>query len=350
MKNKISVSIIGGSGYGGGELLRLLLFHPHAMVNQITSRRLAGKRVTIVNPNLRGVTDLIFCPVEELAPCDLIICALPNGESMHYMDKFVKLAPKIIDTGADFRLQNIKTFEAWYDKKHEKGDLVGKFIYGISEIHREEIKKAKYVACGGCEATVSILSLYPLVKRKLIQPNDIIIDGKMSSSQAGNKPTLATHHAERSRVVRTYAPLGHRHTAEIEQELTIGSSKTQVSVTATSIEMVRGLLVTIHAKVIPEITEKDIWSAYREVYKNEPFIRIVKETEGNYRYPEPKILEGTNYCDIGFALDEISKHLVVIGAIDNLGKGTAGQAIQAMNVMFGFPETTGLTFPGLHPI
>lgn len=350
MKNKISVSIIGGSGYGGGELLRLLLFHPNVTVNKITSRRFVGKRVTIVNPNLRGATDLVFCPMEELVPCDLVICALPNGESMRYMGKILKLAPKIIDTGADFRLKDLRTFESWYDRKHERTDLIGKFIYGISEIHREEIQKAKYVACGGCEATVSILSLYPLVKRKLIQLDDIIIDGKMSSSQAGNKPTLASHHAERSRVVRTYAPLGHRHTAEIEQELSFGNKKTTVSVTATSIEMVRGLLVTIHAKTLKDVKEKDIWSAYREVYKDEPFIRIVKENEGIYRYPEPKILEGTNYCDIGFELDELSKHLVVIGAIDNLGKGTAGQAVQAMNIMFGFPETTGLTFPGLHPV
>lgn len=345
-KNKISVSIIGGSGYGGGELLRLLLFHPNVKVKQVTSRSFRGKRVTVVHPNLRSFTDLYFSHPEDLTSCDLIFCALPNGESMHYMERLMKLAPRIIDTGSDFRLKDLKTFESWYDKKHTKSELLGKFIYGISEIHRDEIKKAKYVVCGGCEATVSILSLYPLVKRKLIQPKDIIIDGKMSSSQAGNKATPATHHAERSRVVRTYAPLGHRHTGEIEQEL----AGVSVSVTATSIEMVRGLLVTIHAKAVEGVTEKDIWSAYREVYKNEPFIRIVNETEGLYRYPEPKILTGTNFCDIGFALDETSKHLVVIGAIDNLGKGTAGQAVQAMNVMFGFDETMGLTFPGLHPV
>lgn len=346
----MNVSILGGSGYGGGELLRLLLFHPKVKVKQVTSRTYAGKRVTLVHPNLREITDLHFCDPRELSLCDLIFCALPNGESMHYMSNLMKLTPKIIDTGADFRLQDTDVFEKWYGKKHAKPDLFGKFVYGIAELHREEIKKAKYIACGGCEATVSILSLYPLVKQKLIELDNIIIDGKMSSSQAGNKPTLSTHHAERSRVVRTYAPLGHRHTAEIEQELTLTGKQVSVSVTATSIEMVRGLLVTIHAKTLKGVKEKDIWSAYREVYKNEPFIRIVNETEGIYRYPEPKILEGTNYCDIGFALDETSKHLVVIGAIDNLGKGTAGQAVQAMNIMFGYPETTGLTFPGLHPV
>ncbi|MBI3379719.1 N-acetyl-gamma-glutamyl-phosphate reductase [Candidatus Gottesmanbacteria bacterium] len=346
----INVSVLGASGYGGGELLRLLLFHKKVKVQQVTSRSFAGKRVTVIHPNLRGVTDLHFCTPSELTKCDLLFCALPNGESMHYMDKLMKLSHKIIDTGADFRLKDLHTFESWYGEKHVKSDLLGKFVYGIAELHRTEIKNAKYIACGGCEATVSILSLYPLVKKGLIDLNNIIIDGKMSSSQAGNKPTLSSHHAERSRVVRTYAPLGHRHTAEIEQELSFGNKKAFVSVTATSIEMVRGLLVTIHTKILDGVTEKNIWSAYREIYKNEPFIRIVNETEGIYRYPEPKILEGTNYCDIGFALDSKSKHLVVIGAIDNLGKGTAGQAVQAMNIMCGYPETTGLTFPGLHPV
>lgn len=345
----IKVSILGASGYGGGELLRLLLFHPKVKIKQVTSRTYAGKRVSLVHPNLRNITDLHFCAPSELSSCDLIFCALPNGQSMHYMEKLMELAPRIIDTGADFRLKDLNTFESWYDTKHEKADLLGKFVYGVAELHRKEIQKAKYVSCGGCEATVSILSLYPLVKHKLIELDNIIIDGKMSSSQAGNKPTLASHHSERSRVVRTYAPIGHRHTAEIEQELNIGG-KTSVSVTATSIEMVRGLLVTIHAKTVRGVAEKDIWRAYREVYKNEPFIRIVYETEGIYRYPEPKILEGTNFCDIGFALEAQDRHLVVIGAIDNLGKGTAGQAVQAMNIMHGFAETTSLTFPGLHPV
>jgi len=346
----INVSILGASGYGGGELLRLLLFHPKVKIKQVTSRTHAGKRVPLVHPNLRGVTDLHFCKPEDLSSADLIFCALPNGESMHYMEKLRKLAPRIIDTGADFRLKDVKTFKTWYGKEHTNAHLLGKFVYGIAELHRKEIKRAKYISCGGCEATVSILSLYPLIKEDLIQTDNIIIDGKMSSSQAGSKATLATHHAERSRVVRTYAPLGHRHTAEIEQELSFSGKKVSASVTATSIEMVRGLLVTIHTKVLNNVTEKDIWKAYREVYKNEPFIRIVKETEGIYRYPEPKILEGTNYCDIGFALDEENRHLVIIAAIDNLGKGTAGQAVQAMNIMFGFPETMGLNFPGLHPV
>jgi len=172
----------------------------------------------------------------------------------------------------------------------------------------------------------------------------------MSSSQAGLKASLSSHHPERSGVVRSYMPTGHRHTAEICQELEVYGNKLDVAISATAIDMVRGLLVTIHTIPRNNITEKDIWKAYREEYKNEPFIRIVKESQGLYRYPEPKILQGTNYCDIGFEMDTVSRRLVVIGAIDNLVKGTAGQAVQAMNIMYGFPETTGLGFPGLHPI
>lgn len=350
MKSKINVSIIGGSGYAGGELLRLLLFHPNITVSQVTSRQFAGQLVTRVHPNLRKVTSLVFCKPEEIKECDLLFVALPNGVSMEYMNGFKKTAPKIIDLGADFRLKNKETFANWYKKQHVASDLLPEFVYGIAELHRDELKKAKYVACAGCEATVSILTLYPLVKNKIIEPKNIIIDAKMSSSQGGNVPSMSSHHPERHGVVRSYKPVNHRHSVEIEQELSPFTKNLRVSVSATTIEMVRGLLVTIHSTPVNGITEKDIWKAYRNEYQNEPFIRIVKEVVGNYRYPEPKILTGTNYCDIGFALSSRENRLVAIGAIDNLGKGTAGQAVQAMNIMYGFDETTSLEFPGLHPI
>lgn len=350
MKNKISVSIIGGSGYAGGELLRLLLFHPSVTVSQVTSRQFAGQLVSRAHPNLRKITNLIFCKQDELTACDLLFLALPNGISMGYFKEMKSKAAKIIDLGADFRLKNKDTFKAWYKKQHTMPDLLSEFTYGIAELHRNEIKKAKYVACAGCEATVSILTLLPLVKHKIIETKNIIIDAKMSSSQGGNTPSMSSHHAERHGVVRTYKPVDHRHSAEIEQELALYAKNIQVSVTATTIEMVRGLLVTIHTQPRPGVTEKDIWKAYRSCYASEPFIRIVKESDGNYRFPEPKILIGTNYCDIGFALSTRESRLVAIGAIDNLGKGTAGQAVQAMNIMYGLDEKTGLEFPGLHPI
>lgn len=345
----INVSILGGSGYAGGELLRILLHHPNVRINQVTSRQFNSMPVTLAHPNLRKQSELVFTTPDQLKPCDLLICALPNGASMILMNSLKKIAKKIIDLGADFRLHQQSVFESWYKQKHTSPELLPKFTYGIAELHRDQIKKSSFIACGGCEATVSILTLYPLIKHKLIQ-NKIIIDAKMSSSQAGLKPSLSSHHPERAGLVRSYMPTGHRHTAEILQELSINNKQLDVAISATAIDMVRGLLVTIHTMPEKNMTEKDVWKAYRTEYQNEPFIRIVKERQGIYRYPEPKILQGTNFCDIGFEMDSKSNRLVLIGAIDNLVKGTAGQAIQAMNLMFGFPETMGLEFPGLHPI
>ncbi|MDO8610620.1 MAG: N-acetyl-gamma-glutamyl-phosphate reductase [bacterium] len=345
----ITVSILGGSGYAGGELLRLLIHHPQVKIQQVTSRQFNGMPVSMAHPNLRKQTNLIFTTPDKLDTCDVLISALPNGASMNLMQSLKKIATKIIDLGADYRLHDQSVFESWYKQKHISPELLKDFVYGIAELHREEIKKAHYVACGGCEATVSILTLYPLIKHNIIQKN-IIIDAKMSSSQAGLKPTLSSHHPERAGTVRSYMPAGHRHTAEILQELSFNSVKPEVAISATAIDMVRGLLVTIHTVPEKNITEKEVWKAYRAEYQNEPFIRIVKERQGIYRYPEPKILQGTNFCDIGFEMDTKTNRLVLIGAIDNLVKGTAGQAVQAMNLMHGFPETQGLEFPGLHPI
>lgn len=346
---KITISIIGASGYAGGELLRILLFHKYVSISQVTSQKFIGLEVGEIHPNLRKVTNLTFSSQSDIKKCDLLFVSLPNAISMEYMKDFKTRATRIIDLGADFRLRNWEVFQDWYHIVHKAPHMVSDFIYGIAELHRKDIKKARFVACAGCEATVSILTLYPLVKHHLIE-NDIIIDAKMSSSQGGNNPSLSSHHPERHGVVRTYKPTDHRHTAEIEQELSPFMKNLHIAITATTIEMVRGLLVTIHTKPVKGVTEKDIWKAYRTEYQDEPFIRIVKKTTGNYRYPEPKILIGTNYCDIGFALSERERRLVIIGAIDNLGKGTSGQAVQAMNLMFGLPESTGLEFPGLHPI
>jgi len=345
----INTSIFGASGYAGGELLRILTGHPKVKIQQVTSRQFAGLPVSLVNPNLRKKTDLVFSHPDQLKKCDLLFIALPNGESMKYMNKLKTLAKKVIDLGADYRLREQVTFENWYKQKHLNPEMLKKFVYGVVELHRDEIKKSSYVAGPGCEATVSILSLYPLVKHNLIE-GKIIIDAKMSSSQAGLKPSLSSHHPERSGVVRSYMPSGHRHTAEIIQELSPFSDKLDVAISATAIDMVRGLLVTIHTIPKNGVTEKEVWKAYRAEYGNEPFIRIVKERQGLYRFPEPKILQGTNFCDIGFEMDTVSKRLVIIGAIDTLVKGTAGQAVQAMNLMYGYPEETGLEFPGLHPI
>ncbi|MBI4066371.1 N-acetyl-gamma-glutamyl-phosphate reductase, partial [Candidatus Gottesmanbacteria bacterium] len=301
MKRNVRVSIIGGSGYAGGELLRILLFHPDVTIHQVTSRQFVGEQVSRAHPNLRRVTSLTFCRMEDLVPCDVLFIALPNGVSMGYMHDVMLKAKYVIDLGADFRLKDQNIFDRWYHAGHQAPSLLPRFVSGLAELHRKELSKARLVACAGCEATVSILTLYPLVKHGLIRGDQIIIDAKMSSSQGGNTPGLASHHPERHGVVRSYRPTDHRHSAEIEQELSLYDKSIRVSVSATTIEMVRGLLVTIHTVPRGEITEKDLWQVYREEYQNEPFVRIIKEREGIYRYPEPKLLTGTNYCDIGFA-------------------------------------------------
>lgn len=343
---KIKVSIIGGSGYAGGELLRLLLLHPNVEVIQATSERYAGVPVSLVHPNLRSITRLTFSKLAELKECDLLIIGLPNGESMGMMERFMKLAPKIIDLGADFRLQSAENWKLWYKTEHTLPSLIGKFVYGIPEIYGEEIRNASYVAGPGCEAIVSTLSLYPFFKHNLIENSPVIIDAKMGSSQGGNKGSSASHHPERAGVLRSYKPVGHRHSAEIEQVM----KGIQVDISATAVDMVRGILVTIHTFLKSDVDEKALWKVLRTEYKDKPFMRIVKEKQGLYRFPEPKILSGTNYCEIGFEKEIRGNRLVIIGAIDNLVKGTSGNAVQCMNLMYGFPETMGLEFPGLHPI
>jgi N-acetyl-gamma-glutamyl-phosphate/LysW-gamma-L-alpha-aminoadipyl-6-phosphate reductase len=344
--NKITVSIVGASGYAGGEILRLLLFHPNVEIKEVTSENFRGKNVGIAHPNLRGVTNLRFISYKNLDSCDLLILCLPNLISVPKIDFFKSKAKKIIDTGADFRLNNKIDYQKWYQIEHPKAELLNNFIYGIAELHREEIKKTDYVACAGCEATVSILSLSPLFKEKAVENDEVFIDAKIGSSAAGNKPNKGSHHPERAGCYRSYKLTGHRHIAEIVQE--VGAKKVHLS--ATAVEMVRGILITAQLKIKPGLTERDIRKIYRIHYGKEPFIRIIKERQGIYRYPEPKLLQGTNYCDIGFEFDEESNRLVVVGAIDNLGKGTAGQVVQAMNLMFGFQEKTALEFPGLHPV
>jgi N-acetyl-gamma-glutamyl-phosphate/LysW-gamma-L-alpha-aminoadipyl-6-phosphate reductase len=340
----MKVSIVGASGYGGGELLRLLLDHPNVEVHQVTSERNAGKPVTRVHPNLRKRTSLAFCGVNDLEKVDLLFVALPHTHSMGKFGELSGLAERIVDLSADFRLKDPAVYLKWYGTEHLHPARLPEFVYGNVELHREEMKKARYISGAGCNATAAILPLWPLFKLGLVDTAlPVVAEAKCGSSEGGNAVSEASHHPERSGCVRSYKPTGHRHIAEMEQEL-----GHKVYFSATSIEMVRGILVTAHLFVKPGTTEKDVWKTYRQVYGQEPFIRIVKESQGLYRFPEPKILAGTNYCDIGFELEE--SRLVVVSAIDNLMKGAAGQAVHAMNVMCGFEETAGLTFAGLHPI
>ncbi len=347
----MNVSIVGGSGYAGGELLRLLLGHPHVEVGQVTSERFAGKFVTLLNPNLRGRTRLKFSRVDELQPCDLLFLALPHSQAQRRIAEFAALAPRLVDLSADFRLRDPALYAAWYGEQHAAPEWLARFVYGLPELHREELRGASHVSGVGCNATVTNLGLYPLFRAGVVdRERGVVVEVKAGSSEGGNKASLASHHPERSHAVRSFAPTGHRHTAEVVQELALGGPPPIVHFSATAIEMVRGILATAHVFLKEPLTEKDLWRIYRAAYGHEPFVRIVKERQGVYRYPEPKLLWGTNYCDVGFALDERSGRVVVISALDNLMKGAAGSAVQAMNVMMGWEETTGLEFAGLHPV
>ena len=342
-----SVSIIGGSGYGGGELLRLLLGHPNVEIKQVTSRSHLGEYVYHVHPNLRKRTQLKFSDPASLEPVDILFLAQPHGQAQHNIEAYAKLAPKIIDLAADFRLRDADFYEQWYGEKHAAPEWLSKFVYGLPELHREELKTASYVSGVGCNATASNLALLPLVKADLLDlSSPIFIEIKVGSSEGGVEGNSGSLHAERANVIRTFSAFGHRHTAEVIQELGVKD----VSLTMTAVDLVRGVLATAHAKVKQGVANKDLWKAYRAVANENPFVRVVKEQRGIYRVPEPKILAGSNYADVGFELDESTGHIVAISAIDNLMKGASGTAVQCMNLMMEWDETLGLEFFGLHPV
>lgn len=339
----LNVSVVGASGYVGGELLRLILAHPQTQLHQATSQRHADGFLHTVHPNLRGVSRHKFSTIENLESCDLLFLCLPHGEAAQRFQDFAGLAERIIDCSADFRLRDPADYERWYGKPHPHPDLLSRFVYGLPELHRDSIASAKRVSGVGCNATATNLALLPLAREKLIK--QAVVEVKVGSSEGGNSVSLATHHPERVNVVRSFAPTGHRHQAEVYQAL----GDFELHFSATAVELVRGVLCTAHVFCHRNLTEKDLWKLYRAAYADEPFVRIVKEKRGVYRYPEPKNLSGTNFVEVGFEVDEQTGRVVVISALDNLMKGAAGSAVQCMNLMCGFEETAGLEFFGLHP-
>ena len=343
----LKVSIVGASGYTGGELLRLLLDHPRLEVHQVTSRRYVGQYVYQLHPNLRKRTRLKFTTPDALEPVDVLFLALPHGEAQKHIARWADLAEYIVDLSADFRLRDPETYARWYGQPHAAPEWLSRFIYGLPELHRDELRGARYISGVGCNATATNLALWPALRADLVDTTrPVITEIKVGSSEGGVTPNPGSHHPERANLVRTYAPFGHRHTAEVQQELGLED----VHLTMTSVDMVRGAMATVHAWVREGVTEKDLWRAYRAVVNENPFLRLVKERRGVYRVPDPKILAGSNYADLGFALDEATGHLVAMAAIDNLMKGAAGSALQSLNLALGWDETLGLEFPGLHPM
>lgn len=343
--SRARVSIVGGSGYAGGEFLRLALGHPALEVAQVTSREHAGHPVHLVHPNLRGVTDLRFSHPDDLSACDVLIAALPHGELAKRIEDVAPLAPHLVDLSEDFRLPNEAAYAAHHKEPHSRPDLLGTFVYANPELNRERLQGAQRIAGAGCIATAAILALHPTVAL-LDETRDVILDAKIGSSAGGSAASAASHHPERSGALRTYAPTGHRHQAEVDDQL---PGLPPLHMTATAVERVRGVLATVHAFVRPGAAEAEVLAAFRGAYDAEPFVRLVRARRGVHRVPDPKILDGSNYCDVGFALDDGTGRLVVMAALDNLVKGTAGHAMQALNLALGLPEATGLGFAGLHP-
>ncbi len=351
----LRVSIVGASGYAGGELLRLLLSHPDVTIGQATSESNTGRYWHALHPNLRGHTQERFVSIADLEPCDVLLTALPHGETVRRIDDLCKLAPRIIDLSADFRLRDPALYERWYRQPHPRPDWLERFVYGLPEINREAIRDATHISGVGCNATATILALWPLLQADLIdRERGIIIEVKAGSSEAGASAGPASHHPDRSRAVRSFAPTGHRHTAEVIQAVRMTGAPADVHMSVTAIELVRGVLATAHVFLPAALRDgfalKDLWKAYRGAYGDEPFVRLVRERQGVYRYPEPKILAGSNHADVGFDYDPDTGRIVAIAAIDNLMKGAAGSAVQCLNLMCGLPETAGLGFPGLHPV
>ena len=352
-QSRVRVAIVGGSGYTGGELIRLLLFHPMVDIAQVASESQAGRFVHSAHPNLRKITALRFCHPDDLTSCDVLFLCLPHGVSQNAIERYRSLASHIIDLSGDFRLRSPELYRQWYGHEHQTPELLPQAVYGLPELHRAELREASLVSGTGCMATASILGLAPLYRAGVVDYNiPVVLEAKVGSSATGAKAGPASHHPDRSGVVRSYEPTGHRHTAELIQELDLfdgNGTRQRVAFSATAVELVRGILVTAHVFLNERLDEKAIWRIYRDAYQREPFMRLVKERNGVYRYHEPKILAGSNYCDVGFELDAEQNRVVVMSALDNLMKGAAGNGVQDMNCIFGWEETLGLTFPGLHP-
>jgi N-acetyl-gamma-glutamyl-phosphate reductase len=336
----MDIGIIGGSGYTGGELLRLLSQHPEAKINAVTSRSRKGQKISDTHAHLRKIFDLLFedlTPKEVASRCDIVFTAVPHGTAMQVVPALIDAGIKVIDLSADYRLKT-DIFEKTYKLKHTDPREA---VYGIPELH-PEIPSQQFIANPGCYPTGASLAAAPLANAGLIDL--VVFDSKSGISGAGAEPSVVSHYPNMAENIQPYKLTSHRHRAEIVQELTrLDGSLKSINFTPHVIPSVRGILTTAHIFVKKELSEEDVNEIYGDFYKDKPFIRLIKGIPmlGNVR--------GSNFCDIGFEVEKGSDRIVVISAIDNLVKGASGQAIQNMNLMFGLPETTGLWSPGLAP-
>ena len=348
--NKFKAAIVGSTGYVGEELFRLLSNHPNIEISHVTSVSYLGKKYSDVYENFNHITDLECSEdnLEKIADeADVMFLALPHGIASGKINENILSRCKVIDMGADFRLNDADVYQKWYATEHHSKELLSQAVYGLCELNREKIKQSSLIANPGCYTTCSILSLTPLLKEDLIKEDSIIIDAKSGVTGAGRGVNLGNIYCEVNESTKAYKVASHRHTPEIEQELSKASGKNIVlSFTPHLIPMNRGILTTCYAKLKKTADYKLIKSAYEKYYGNEYFIRLTKEGI----FPETKWVKGSNFADIGLSVDERSGNVIVVGAIDNLMKGAAGQAIQNMNIIFGLDEKTALTTPGIFPV
>jgi N-acetyl-gamma-glutamyl-phosphate reductase common form len=340
-QDKIRVGIFGGSGYGGSELLRILLFHPNVEVVFVTANEHAGKRVGEVHRNLHGLTELSFIKnPENLDGLDCIFFALPHGQAMSIVPTLPDQT-KAIDLSGDFRLRDQSTFEKFYKQPHTAMNAQRDFVYGLTETNREAIRAARLIANPGCFATATLLGLAPLVANGLLSGR-VVVDAKTGSSGSGAKAAANTHHPQRMNSFYAYKPFTHQHVPEIEQELNhVGDWTNELIFMTHSLPVSRGIFASIYVETKHDLTQSNLHQLFADYYRESFFVRLV---DGS---PDINWVKTTNFCDLSFAAR--GKQVVVFSAIDNLVKGAAGQAVQNMNLMFGLEETTGLVFAGTNP-
>ncbi|MBM4323980.1 MAG: N-acetyl-gamma-glutamyl-phosphate reductase [Deltaproteobacteria bacterium] len=345
---KTKVAIIGATGYTGAELLRLLLHHPEVEVTALTSQKYAGLPIGQVFPSLMKALQ-ITCEelnIEQISKkADLIFTALPHKTAMETVPLFYRSGKRVVDLSADFRLKDASVYERWY-QKHIASDLLGESVYGLPELHRDKIRGAKIVGNPGCYPTGALIGLAPLLKGGLVSHEGIVVDSKSGVSGAGRDVVLESLFCEVNEGVKAYKIFAHRHTPEIEQELSLlGQRKIAVTFVPHLIPMDRGILSSIYVQLTKKMKTEELLNAFQECYEGEPFVRIYPKG----KLPNTKDVRGSNFCDIGLVVSEPGDRAVIVTAIDNLVKGASGEAIQNMNIMLGYPETMGLEVIPLAP-
>ena len=344
----IKIGIAGASGYTGLELIRLLENHPETRLSVLTSETYQGKSIADVFPSLNGIIDINLQAFDNeiLQSCDVVFLALPHTTGMDKLPNLMKSACKIVDLSADYRLKDAGAYHEWYSLKHMHPELLPQFIYGLPELHREKIKNAKAIANPGCYPTSVILGLAPLMKTDWVDLKSIISDSKSGVSGAGRNPSTTTHFCEANQGVNPYGIAGHRHTPEIEQELSnLAGQPLNISFSPHLIPMSRGMLSTIYINLKKSLSDDNLIEHYQNFYKEEFFVRIM----GKDKFANTHFVSGSNFCDIGIKVDTRVNRLIVTSALDNLVKGASGQAIQNMNIMLGLEEKIGLESPGIFP-